>query len=157
MFVIIHSGQTGVERGAYKAAVSIGYQLAGFMPLDGRDENGPIPPEVAQHLTPCFDRGPRPAVRANAALATAALLIVPDAKQFATYTAMSATLTVVRSFSIPYLICDLETPAETVAAFVRGLPETSGSVRVMVTGPRATRWTKGEGLAFRLIAGIALT
>ena len=156
MLVVIHSGQTGVERGAHKAAIATGFQLAGFMPLDGRDETGPIPDDVAQHLTPCSDRGPRPAVRANIQLASGVLLVVPESKQFATYTAMAATLTAVRRMPVPYLICDLTTPPEEVSRFVLGLPETSGSVRLMVTGPRATRWHKGESLAFRLVAGLGM-
>ena len=156
MLVVIHSGQTGVERGAHKAAVATGFQLAGFIPLDARDENGPIPEDVAQHLTPCFDRGPRPAVRANVQLASGVLLVVPDAKQFATYTAMAATLTAVRRSNLPYLICDPTTASEQVSSFVFHLPETSGSVRLMVTGPRATRWHKGESLGFRLVAGLGM-
>ena len=80
MLVIIHSGQTGVERGAHRAAVTLGLDIAGFMPLDKRDELGPVPRDVAEFLTPCFDRGPRPAVRANVALASGALIVVPDAE-----------------------------------------------------------------------------
>jgi len=34
VLIVIHSGQTGVERGAHRAAVAAGIQLAGFSPLD---------------------------------------------------------------------------------------------------------------------------
>ena len=90
MLVIIHSGQTGVERGAHRAAVSHGLAIAGFMPLDKRDELGPIPADVADMLTPCFDRGPRQAVRANITLASGVLLLVPEAAQPTKFTAVAA-------------------------------------------------------------------
>ena len=79
MLVILHSGQTGVERGAHRGASVAGLSVAGFMPLDRRDELGLVPTDVADHLTPHFDRGPRPAVRANVAIASGVLLVVPDA------------------------------------------------------------------------------
>ena len=90
MLVIVHSGQTGVERGAHRAAVSAGLAIAGFMPLDKRDELGPIPNDVVQLLTSCFDRGPRPAVRANIALASGVLLVVPEASTPEKFTPDSA-------------------------------------------------------------------
>src|SRR5215213_5822285 len=97
MLVIIHSGQTGVERGAHRAAVTAGLSIAGFMPLDRRDELGPIPADVAEVLTPCFDRGPRPAVRANIALASGVLLVVPNAAMPEKFTAMTAVLQGIRA------------------------------------------------------------
>ena len=157
MLIIIQSGQTGVERGAFRAAQTAGLQLAGFMPVDGRDELGKIPDPVAQCLTPCFERGPRPAVRANIALASGVLVVVPDARQADKYTAMTATLKTARSLAVPFLICDGTTDVDQVVAWARQLPETSGSVRVMVTGPRETRWKEGEAIARRLVTAIALT
>jgi len=156
MLVIIHSGQTGVERGAHRAAISAGLSVAGFMPLDRRDELGPIPPDVAQLLTPCFDRGPRPAVRANIALASGVLLVVPDAATPEKFTAMSVVLQGVRSGRVPSLACDPRTNLDDVQRWAARLPETSGSTRVMVTGPRGTRWPEGETVARRLVAAIGI-
>ncbi|MDB4957130.1 MAG: hypothetical protein JWO36_4699 [Myxococcales bacterium] len=157
MLIIIQSGQTGVERGAYRAAQTAGLQLAGFMPMDGRDELGKIPEQVAQYLTPCFERGPRPAVRANVALASGVLLVVPDARQADKYTAMTATLKTARNLTVPRKICDSTSDVDEVVAWARKLPETSGSVRIMVTGPRETRWKEGEAVARRLVTAIAMT
>jgi hypothetical protein len=156
MLVIIHSGQTGVERGAHRAAVAAGLSIAGFMPLDKRDELGPIPSDVAQVLTPCFDRGPRPAVRANIALASGVLLVVPGASTPEKFTAMSAVLQGIRAASVPSLVCDGQTNLDDVAGWAHGLPETSGSTRILVTGPRGTRWPGGESVARRLVSAIAL-
>ncbi len=157
MLVIVHSGQTGVERGAHRAAISGGIAIAGFMPVDARDELGPIPPEVAGHLTPCFERGPRAAVRANVALASGVLLVVPDRRHVDKFTAMRAIMTAVRSAKASAFICDPSSDVSEVGAWARGLPETSGSVRILVTGPRGTRWLDGEGVARRLVTAIALT
>jgi hypothetical protein len=157
MLVIIHSGQTGVERGAHRAAIAAGLSIAGFMPLDKRDELGPIPPDIANVLTTCFDRGPRPAVRANIALASGVLLVVPDALTPEKFTAMSAVLQGIRSARVPSLVCDGKTNLDDVVRWARQLPETSGSTRIMVTGPRSTRWPDGETIARRLVSAIGLT
>jgi len=57
--IVIHSGQTGVERGAQRAANAVGFPLAGFSSVDRRDELGPLPDDVARNLTPCCERGSR--------------------------------------------------------------------------------------------------
>ncbi|MBV8760552.1 MAG: hypothetical protein JO257_24890 [Deltaproteobacteria bacterium] len=157
MLVIVHSGQTGVERGAHRGAVAAGISIAGFMPIDKRDELGAVPEEVAQHLTTCFERGPRAAVRANVALASGVLVVVPDRRHVDKFTAMRAVMTAVRSARTQSLVCDPTSDTDEVAAWARQLPETSGSVRVLVTGPRGTRWSDGEGVARRLVTAIAIT
>ena len=157
MLFLLHSGQTGVERGAHRAAIGGGISIAGFMPIDGRDELGPIPADVAAHLTPCFERGPRAAVRANVALASGVLLVVPDRRHVDRFTAMRAVMTSVRGARVSSFVSDPTTDVLEVAAWARALAETSGSVRVLVTGPRSTRWLDGEATARRLVTAIALT
>lgn len=157
MLVIVHSGQTGVERGAHRGAVAAGLSIAGFMPIDRRDEMGPVPEDIAQHLTPCFERGPRAAVRANVALASGVIVVVPDRRHVDKFTAMRAIMTAVRTARTQSLVCDQTSDTEEVARWARQLPETSGSVRILVTGPRGTRWLGGEGVARRLVTAIALT
>jgi len=127
------------------------------MPLDRRDELGPIPSDVADVLTPCFDRGPRPAVRANIALASGVLLVVPEALTPEKFTAMSAVMQGIRSARVPSMVCDAKTNLDDVVKWARQLPETSGSTRIMVTGPRGTRWPEGETVARRLVSAVAIT
>jgi len=127
------------------------------MPLDRRDELGPIPNDVAQTLTPCFDRGPRPAVRANIAIASGVLLVVPDSAAPEKFTAMNAVLQGIRSARVPSFVCDSKTNLDDVVHWARQLPETSGSTRIMVTGPRGTRWPEGETVARRLVSAIGIT
>ena len=156
MLVVVHSGQTGVERGAHRAANTAGLTIAGFMPLDGRDELGPIPPEIAACLTPCFDRGPRPAVKANVAIASGVLVVVPDAEDPSKFTAVPAVLAAARAAKVPYRVVDPITNLEDVSRWVWQLPESSGSLRLMVTGPRGTRWHTGEQTARRLVSAITI-
>ena len=157
MVVILHSGQTGVERGAHRAAAMVGFDVAGFMPIDCRDELGVVPPDVAKFLTPCFDRGPRPAVKANVALASGVLLVVPNAQEPEKFTAMAPVLHAARAAQAPVFVCDAKTNVSDVARWAQQLPETSGSVRILVTGPRGTRWHEGEAVARRLVAAIGIT
>ncbi len=156
MLVVLHSGQTGVERGAHRAAIATGIEVAGFMPVDRRDELGAIPVDIARYLTPCFDRGPRPAVRANVALASGVVLVVPDRRHLDKVTAMNAVLGAVRRANAPWLACDPSTDPDAVVRFARALPETSGSVRLLVTGPRGTRWIEGESVAHRIVSNLAI-
>jgi len=157
MLVIIHSGQTGVERGAHRAAVTAGLSLAGFMPLDRRDELGPIPTDIAETLTPFFDRGPRPAVRANISLASGVLLVVPNAATPEKFTAISAVMHGIRSARCNSFVADANTNLDDIARWAQSLPETSGSTRILVTGPRGTRWPEGEAIARRIVAAIAMS
>jgi hypothetical protein len=157
MLIVIHSGQTGVERGAHRAAVAAGLSVAGYMPRDQRDELGPIPTDVAQLLTPWADRGPRPAVRANIALASGVMLVVPEAASPEKFTAMSVVLQGIRSRHVPSMVCDSATNLDDVRGWTAQLLETSGATRVMVTGPRGTRWPDGEAVARRLVAAIGIS
>lgn len=127
------------------------------MPLDKRDELGPVPQDVAMQLTACFDRGSRPAVRANVTLASGVLLVVPEAARAEKFTAMSHVLQAARAARAPLLACDPETNLDDVVWWVKHLPETSGSTRVHVTGPRGTRWPGGESIARRLVGAIGMS
>lgn len=157
MLVIIHSGQSGVERGAHRAAAAVGLSISGFMPLDKRDELGPVPPDIADQLTPCFDRGPRPAVRANVSIASGVLLVVPHASRAEKFTAMAAVLQAVRSARVPLMTVDPQTNLDDIVWWVKQLPETSGSTRLLVTGPRGTRWTEGEAVARRIVSAVGMS
>lgn len=155
MIFVVHSGQTGVERGAHQGALVSGLKVAGFMSLECRDELGPIPDDVAARLTPCFERGPRRAVQANIAIASGVVLLVPTAARPERFTAMSAVLQGIRATELPFMVCDAQTNVQDVRTWATRLQASSGSTRIMVTGPRATRWQDGENLARRLVGAIA--
>ena len=156
MFVILHSGQTGVERGAHDAALAAGFRVAGYMAATGRDELGVVPDHVACHLKPADDGGPRAAIRANLELADAAMVVVPKATTADVFPAMDWIVRGVRRRSVPFLICDPETSVHTVAGWGTELRERFMMCRLFVSGPRATRWPDGEDIARRLIRRLAL-
>jgi hypothetical protein len=154
MFIIVHSGQTGVERGAHHGAVAAGFYITGFMASGKRDEVGPLPHTIAKHLTPSNDAGPRAAVRANLAIADAVLIVVPTAETAERFPAMDFVMREVRMRRLPHLICDPETSMHHVSAWAGDVREHRTACRLVVTGPRATRWQAGEEIARRLVRSL---
>jgi hypothetical protein len=154
--IVIHSGQTGVERGAQRAAHAVGLSLGGFSSADRRDELGPLPDDVAQNLTPCGERGSRAPIRANLEIASGVIIVVPDAATPRRFTGIGVVLQAARARAVPYKIADPKTDPERIAAWTRTLPATGGAVRLMVTGPRETRWATGSKVSWKLVAAIAL-
>jgi hypothetical protein len=156
MLFIVHSGQTGVERGAHEAGRTAKIPIAGFMPADGRDEIGLLPEHVSERLTVCPERGPRPPIKANIEIASAALIVVPDAKTAEQFPAMLWIIQRIRARRLPVYICDPTWQRADLGRWAASLPSNSGSVRLLVTGPRATRWQDGEQLARQLVLAIAV-
>lgn len=153
MFVI-HSGQTGVERGAHRGARMLGCRVAGFCTTSHRDELGPIPEDIATALTPCLHAGPRSALEANVAIATALIVIVPERRRLAAVTGIPVVLRQARAANVPFQVADPATSPEQLGAWLAGLPATSSSIRCMITGPRETRWSDGDRTARRLVTGL---
>jgi hypothetical protein len=151
VLIILNSGLTGVERGAYRAARCLGVRVAGYMPSDRRDELGPIPADLDSLLVPADARGPRQAQVANVHIASGVVLVVPEANRVTSYTAMRQLRSTARARSVPMHVCDASSDGEEVASWCRGLSEAVGEIRVFITGPRQTRWRYGE-LAGRHIA-----
>lgn len=156
-FLIIHAGQTGVERGAHEAARHSGLAVAGFTSRDGRDELARLPSDILDALTPHPDKGLRVAIASNVEIASAALIVVPDVQDPTRCPPMAWLLNRVRARHIPLLVCDGRSSVSDAAAWACEVPESSGSRRLLVTGPRATRWPDGEKVARRLVAAIADT
>jgi hypothetical protein len=157
MLFIVHSGQTGVERGAHEAARVAGLRIAGFMPSDGRDELGLLPSHVTERLTVCPERGQRPPIKANIEIASAALVVVPNARTADQFPAMLWILQRIRARHLPLHICDPMSRRADVGRWVASLPGDSGSVRLLVTGPRATRWDEGERVTRQIVSAIAVS
>ena len=153
--VILHSGQTGVERGAHHGAVASGLPIRGFMRAERRDELGPLPDEIASVLEPCGDGGQRAAVLATLGIATAVVLVVPDIRVALRKRTSTWVLRGARAKSVPYWMCDGATSVTDVAGWYAKLPA-GPEHRILVTGPRATRWKDGESVARRLVKALAL-
>lgn len=151
--VIIHGGQRGVDRGAHIGAIDNGWLVKGFMPRNGRDEDGPIPPDVARHLERCVDASLPARTRANVVLCQAVLISVADKDDPQATPGTALTMRLAAELGRPrQVICPLD-PEEHVriAEWLRMLGiRQSGAVgllrdlRLMVAGPRASKWPAGQ-------------
>jgi hypothetical protein len=153
--IVVHSGQTGVERGVHRAAVALGLSIAGFSSLEQRDEFGKLPDSIASALSPCVRRGVRSPIMANLEIASGLIIVVPDAHLAARTPGVSAILTHARRCSVPYRIVDGRSDFDDIAAWAEQL-STADEVRLMVTGPRETRWPQGEGAGWRLLTTMVM-
>lgn len=52
MITILHTGQTGVERGADRAARAVNFPIRGYCQFECRDELGPLSKEILDVLVP---------------------------------------------------------------------------------------------------------
>jgi hypothetical protein len=95
-------------------------------------------------------------VRANIAISSGVMLVVPDSSDPNKFTAMSAVLAAARAAHLPYLVVDPLTNLDDVTKWVGELAPSSGSRRILVTGPRGTRWHTGEQIARRLVAAVSM-
>lgn len=152
--VLLHGGQTGVDRGAHVGATDNGWAIKGYMPKNGRDELGPIPNDVARHLDRCVDASLPARTRANVMLSQAVLFVVPDKDNPQATPGTALTMRLAVELSRPREVIDPRDPEAHVriALWLRnlGLRQNGAAVglvrdlRLVVAGPRATRWNSGE-------------
>jgi CheY-like chemotaxis protein len=154
---VLHTGQTGVERGADRAARAVGMSVEGFCTFEQRDELGSLPPEIIADLVACDQRGARSALRATLERADVLMIAVPDASQPNANTGIEALRRAARAGGVPHWVVDPSTDLDSVSLRIRQLEQTKDPLRLMVTGPRFTRWREGERLGWRLIAQLSLT
>jgi len=169
---IVHGGQTGVDRGAHEAAIANGWRVTGFMPSDRRDERGPIPDDVAKFLAPHDKKGYAARTEANVRTSTAALIIVSDVNDAVATPGTAKTIELADQYRIRRRIVD---PRGDAARIVRWLlddlhkPETQLSfgigerpvpeareTRLLVAGPRESKWPEARAEAKALLARVAL-
>lgn len=152
-FTIVHGGQTGVDRGA----ASAGYQsmpVEGFMPMDECDESGPIPKWVKDPLTPLKVPGLMQRTTANVVASDVILVIVEDRHHPYVTPGSALTLQVARSLSRPRLAVDHETPIAMIEEWIRAARH-NNDTRLMVAGPRRSKWDIGEPIARSIVLRLA--
>jgi hypothetical protein len=142
---LLHGGQTGVDRGAHEAALENGWEIAGYMPKDGRDELGPIPPDVAKFLHRCTVEGKAARTHVNIDIAHVVLVVVRDKQDPYATPGTRLTLQKAAALGRPRMVVD---PSEDAGYVARWLWLMSSKaqrdpLRVMVAGPRESRWTDG--------------
>jgi CheY-like chemotaxis protein len=155
--VITHTGQSGVERGADRAARTVGFEVEGFCTFEGRDELGPLPADILADLERCERRGARSAVHATLEHSDIVVIAVPRASHANTNAGIEALRRLARAARVPHWIVDPFTDLDEVASRLRRLEATADPLRVMVTGPRLTRWQSGERLGWNVVGQLALT
>jgi hypothetical protein len=166
---IVHGGQTGVDRGAHEAAIDNGWGLAGYMPRDQRDERGRIPSEVARFLVP-HDRlsyGAR--TEANVSTCVAALIVVKDASDPRVTPGTAKTIDLVAARQLLWRVIDPTSDPVLVARWIwhyllavgtRLLPFAQAespaiSPRLLVAGPRESKWQGAQNAAAELLREVA--
>ena len=154
--VLLSSGQTGVERGAYSTAKALGISVAGVIRNNRRDELGPVPDELARLLVPCTELGPRRARVANVYAAWGVIVVVNDADHPSRVTGMKDVMHCARVRNLPLCVCGPRTDLEHVAISIMMAPCDSDPRRIYITGPRATRWPDGEDMGRRVMRALAL-
>lgn len=155
---ILHTGQTGVERGVDRAARFASFAIGGFCSFEGRDELGALPDEVLQSLMRCNQRGARSALRATLDTAHMLIIVVPELSSANELTGIMALRRQARALKIPHVLVDPKTTLSDVISQVRRLEQVSSEpLRVMITGPRETRWAGGQALGWRLMCEITMS
>jgi hypothetical protein len=143
---IIHGGQTGVDRGAHEAALENGWPITGYMPKDSRDELGLIPTDVAKFLHRCTVEGKAARTHVNIDIAHVVLVVVRDKQDPYSTPGTRLTLQKAAALGRPRMVVD---PSEDAGYVARWLWLMSSKaqrdpLRVMVAGPRESRWADGR-------------
>jgi hypothetical protein len=160
MIEIWAGGQTGVDLGAHLEALAMGAPIAGFMPADARNEDGPIPEHVALHLTRHDRSRPDARTRANVAGADAALVIVADRRRAGATRGTALTIRLCEEREkrgrFRLLVVDPEWRPRDIAWLIDGWPHShiGRRMRLMVAGPRASLWPDGEETARRFVRAV---
>lgn len=177
MITIVHGGQTGVDRGAHEAAIDNGWRVAGYMPRNGRDELGKIPPDVARFLTPHHSTNYAARTEANVQSASAALIVVRDANDPRATPGTAKTIDLAAGRRLPRQIVDPQTDAKEIARWIWNAllkidtPQlempglVTGTVivpdpapaKLLVAGPRESKWPGARVETAAILRRIALT
>jgi CheY-like chemotaxis protein len=153
---ILSTGQTGVERGAYRAASSTHFRVEGYCTFERRDELGTLPEDLRAILQPWSRRGVRSALYANVDSADFIVIAVPSVDRASSNTGMSALRRAATAAGKPCVVIDPSSSLSELAIRLRTIErDTLGDVRVFITGPRGTRWQGGEILGFRLVSELS--
>lgn len=153
---ILHTGQTGVERGADRAARAVAFDVGGFCTVNGRDELGAMPADVRASLTPHTRQGARAAVYATLDMADACVIAVPDRGDVNASAGIEALRRELRIRGLPSFIVDPVHDLSAVARELRVIEGRLGRLRLMVTGPRETRWAGGERVGWQVVSELSL-
>ncbi len=157
MITLVHGGQTGVDRGAHYAAIDNGWRVTGYMPRGCRDEYGPIPPDVAQHLIEHDKSAYAARTAANVRSSDALLVVVRDRDDPRATPGTALTLDLAAELPKRQMVVDPTDDAGKIARWIwqlscvlrelslplEGVPDPV-PVRLMVAGPRESKWPEAR-------------
>lgn len=170
MITVVHGGQTGVDRGTHEAAIDNAWKLAGHMPRDQRDELGPIPPEVAKFLVAIDATSYAARTAANVRASTATLIVVRDKGHPRETPGTTRTLELATARRMRHLIVDPASDPETIARWIWAdphrmtrtltlpfldLPLDPPPMRLLVGGPRESKWSGAQAQTAALLRKVA--
>ena len=158
-------GQTGVDTGGARAALDAGVPLAGFMPADAENEEGPISFRIAHHLRRHDRTNPAARTAANVGHADVVLVVVEDRRRAGATrgTALTIRLATERQErgTCRLLVVDGAWPRGpgseaywSLIASEWSPPRPGRHLRVLVAGPRASLWPDGERVAYEVVAAL---
>ena len=143
---IMSGGQTGVDRGALDASLSVGAPCGGWCPAGRKAEDGPIPAKYPLTELPGADYLAR--TRKNVEESDATLIITFGAPTGGT----KRTVEFCRRLRKPFLVIDAAaTPVDEAVRQVLEFAKGRGVQRLNVAGPRASGEPRGYYYAFELV------
>jgi hypothetical protein len=138
------------------------------MTRDRRDELGPIPDEVARYLIPSAQAGYAARTAANVYMCTALLVVVPDAEDPRATPGTAKTIDMAHDRRLPRQVADPATHPEAIARWIWNdlvkpeplslfgpTPSDPRSVRLMVAGPRESKWPGARAATAGLLRQVA--
>ena len=149
--VIISGGQTGVDRGALDAALSLGAECGGWCPEGRAAEDGPIPDRYPLTVLP--GGGYLARTRRNVEDSDATLIITFGKPSGGT----ARTIDFCRRLSKPYRVLDAASMSPAAAATqVLDFIRETGCQRLNVAGPRASGDARGHDFTFQVVRAVLL-
>jgi hypothetical protein len=170
VITLVHGGQTGVDRGGHEGAIDNGWRIAGYMPSDARDELGAIPEAVARFLVPHDKARYSARTEANVASVNAALIVVRDANAPRETPGTAMTIDLAAQRQLPRKIADPSTDATQIALWIwndllrpstlmlplDGFQPDPVTTRLLIAGPRESKWRGAQADTAELLRQIAL-
>lgn len=154
MLTILHTGQTGVERGADRTARALGYPVRGYCQFNSRDEFGALPPQLKADLTASQHRGPRTVWALTLDIADVIIIVVPKRSTASEQTGIAVLQTMARSKGVQQYVVDPLTHLDEIVRRIAALP-LGADLKIMVCGPRETRWPQGEHIGSAVVTALS--
>jgi hypothetical protein len=150
-FCVISGGQTGVDRGALDAALSLGVHCGGWCPADRRAEDGVIPARYP--VTELRGAGYDERTLRNVEDSDATLIVTFGPASGGT----ARTIEFCQTLGRAHLIVDAASiPLEEAVAKAVRLVREADVRRLNVAGPRASGEPRGYSYAYSLVRGLCL-